>query len=155
MIKLGDGSFMLKAASLAVFAVLATAGAASAQYHPTAAQPSYQNCGPSHPGHPGHANCYCPQEHVFYTPGVPWNVRHTGGPAVRIHSQPVYVPSGRIDIQGPPIYVEAPPIRVAPAQIYLHAPDVRVKPSQVTVEPPQVHIAPCPDGRVCGPVARP
>lgn len=146
---------MLKTASLAVFAVLVTAGAASAQYHPNAAQPSYQNCAPSHPGHPGHANCYCPQEHVFYTPGVPWNVRHTGGPAVRIHSQPVYVPSGRIDIQGPPIYVEAPPIRVAPAQIYLHAPDVRVKPSQVTVEPPQVHIAPCPDGRVCGPVARP
>jgi hypothetical protein len=146
---------MLKTASLAVIAILASAGAASAQYHPTSAQPTYQNCPPTHPGHPGHADCYCPQEHVFYHPGTPYNVRHTGGPAVRIYSQPVYVPSGRIDIQGPPIYVEAPPIRVAPAQIYLHAPDVRVKPSQVTVEPPQVHIAPCPDGRVCGPVARP
>ena len=55
-------------------------------------------------------------------------------------------------IQGPPIYVEAPPIRVAPAQIYLHAPDVRVKPSQVIVEPPEIHAAPCPEGRVCGPV---
>lgn len=144
---------MLKITSVVVVTLLASAGAASAQYHPTAPQPSYQNCPPVHPGHPGHADCYCAQEQVFYYPpaGPGWNVRHVGGPAVRVYSQPVYVPSGRIDIQGPPIYVEAPPIRVAPAQIYLHAPDVRVKPSQVTVEPPQVHVAPCPDGRVCGP----
>jgi hypothetical protein len=144
---------MLKIASIAAVTLLASAGAASAQYHPTAPQPSYQNCPPVHPAHPGHGDCYCAQEQVFYYPpaGPGWNVRHVGGPAVRVYSQPVYVPSGRIDIQGPPIYVEAPPIRVAPAQIYLHAPDVRVKPSQVTVEPPQVHVAPCPDGRVCGP----
>ncbi|MEW6020300.1 MAG: hypothetical protein AB1760_19755 [Pseudomonadota bacterium] len=145
---------MIRTTFIAAAMLMASAGAASAQYHPSAPQPQagWQNCGPAHPGHPGHADCYCPQERVFYTPGAPYNVRHVvSGPAVRVYSQPVYVPSGRIDIQGPPIYVEAPPVRVAAPQIYLHAPDVRVKPSQVIVEPPQVHVAPCPGGGACQP----
>lgn len=142
---------MLKIISGAAVALAVSAGGAAAQYYaPTAPGPH----GCAEPAHSPHAGCYCNQEQVFYTPapGAPWHINHPGGPAVRVYSQPVYVPSGRVDIQGPPIYVEAPPIRVAPAQIYLHAPDVRVKPSQVIVEPPQIHAAPCPDGRVCGPV---
>ncbi|WP_333587477.1 hypothetical protein [Phenylobacterium sp.] len=142
---------MIRTSLLAVAALAASAGAASAQYHPTASQPQ-GGWPPCPPAHVGHADCYCPQQHVFYTTPAPYHVRHvSSGPAVRIYSPPVYVPSGRIDIQGPPIYVEAPPVRVAAPQIYLHAPDVRVKPSQVIVEPPQVHVAPCPGGGACQP----
>lgn len=141
---------MLKSVNLALAALLAAAGAAgAANAQPYAAAPAHGGPGYGHcpPAHHGDVGCWCPHEAVFYTPGPSFNVSHRGGPAVRVYSQPVYVPSGRIDIQGPPVLVEAPPIRVAPVQIYLHAPDVRVKPSQVIVEPPVVHTAPCPSGR--------
>lgn len=143
---------MKRSVIVAFAALLASAGGASAQYEHQGSgpPPGPGKAGPWHGcnehQHPAGGPCACTVVRTFYRPGAPWSVSHPGGPGIRVYSPPVYVPSGRIDIQGPPIWVEAPPIRVAPVQIYLHAPDVHVKPADVTVEPPVVNFTGCPDG---------
>ncbi|MGZ8408214.1 MAG: hypothetical protein ACXWVJ_09325 [Caulobacteraceae bacterium] len=126
--------------ALAVFVGMAGTAQAQQQYGPPA---PWHGCAEA--PHADGSPCGCTVIRTFYRPGTPWNVSHHGGPGVRVTSPPVYVASGRIDIQGPPIYVEAPPVRVAPVQIYLHSPRVNVRPSDVVVEPPQVVFAPCED----------
>lgn len=139
---------VIKTVVIAAGLVLASAGAASAQDASRGGPaPVYHGCD-EHEHGPGDP-CVCEREVTFYNPGRPWNISVSGGPGIRIYSRPVYVPSGRIDIQGPPIWVEAPPITVAPAQIYLHAPDVHVRPSDVTVAPPEVHYLGCDGSTTC------
>jgi hypothetical protein len=140
---------MKRSVILAFATLLASAGAASAQQYAGPPPAPWHGCAET--PHPDGGPCGCSVEGVFYRPGLSWSVKHAGGPGVRVYSRPVYVPSGRIDIEGPPIWVEAPPVRVAPTQIYLHPPVVHVRPSDVTVEPPQVNFVPCAEGEACKP----
>ena len=103
------------------------------------------------PAHNPADDCLCDREVVFYRPGTGWGNITVRSPGVRVYGRPVYVASGRIDIQGPPVYVDAPPVRIAAPQIYLHRPQVYVRPSDVTVEPPQIHYTGCEDGSDCKP----
>lgn len=142
---------MKRSVIVAFAALLASATGASAQYEHQGPPPPPQG-GPApwhgcdEHQHPDGGPCACTVVRTFYRPGAPWSVSHPGGPGIKVYSPPVYVESGRIDIQGPPIWIEAPPIRVAPVQIYLHAPDVHVKPADVTVAPPVVNFTGCADG---------
>lgn len=135
-------------AASVILAGVGFSGAANAQDRGRGTPPPVAHGCDEHPHTPGDP-CVCEREVTFYNPGAPWNISVSGGPGIRIYSRPVYVPSGRIDIQGPPIWVEAPPITVAPAQIYLHAPDVHVRPSDVTVAPPEVHYLGCDGSTTC------
>lgn len=152
----GERSGYLKGMRMIKLTVVAAAGALLALPGAALAQQSSQyghspaprDCR-EHAHHPNDP-CACQHEAVFYHPVAPWNVSVSGGPGVRVYGRPMYVPSGRVDIQAPPVWVEAPPIRIAAPQIYLRAPDVHVRPSEVTVEPPQIHYVGC-EGGACPP----
>jgi len=107
-----------------------------------------------HPG-PGPApsiDCLCTRAVTFYGPTSSYGDIRVSAPGVRVYGEPIFIPSGRIDIQGPPVYVDAPPIRIAAPQIYLHRPEVHVRPSAVTVDAPEIHFTGCADGVRCEPV---
>jgi hypothetical protein len=107
--------------------------------------------GYGHPSPTPSIDCLCTKAVIFYGTTSSYGDIRVAAPGVRVYGEPVFVPSGRIDIQGPPVYVDAPPIRIAAPQIYLHRPEVHVRPSAVTVDAPEIHFTGCADGVRCEP----